>query len=135
MACATRRARDPSCLRAAIRFRGRGGNRSDAEIDVRTVSLKPDYTAACVAPSRVQPHSRPWSRDGARLRLSRGPGHGPPAGLPVLMVASVACLVAGVGLAAQAHRFGARAALAETLSGLLLILGLGLIGLGLPVFR
>ncbi|ACK81820.1 MAG: hypothetical protein ACAH20_08970 [Methylobacteriaceae bacterium] len=51
------------------------------------------------------------------------------------MVASVACLVAGVGLAAQAHRFGARAALAETLSGLLLILGLGLIGLGLPVFR
>lgn len=51
------------------------------------------------------------------------------------MVASVACLVAGVGLAAQTHRFGARAALAETLSGLLLILGLGLIGFGLPVFR
>lgn len=51
------------------------------------------------------------------------------------MVASTACLVAGVGLAAQAHRFGSRAALAETLAGFMLILGLALIGLGLPVFR
>lgn len=51
------------------------------------------------------------------------------------MVASAACLVAGVGLAAQAHRFGARAAQVEILAGLLLILGLALIGSGLPVFR
>jgi hypothetical protein len=68
-------------------------------------------------------------------RLCRRLGYRPLAGSPVLMVASTACLVAGVGLAAQAHRFGARAALAETLAGFMLILGLALIGLGLPVFR
>ena len=51
------------------------------------------------------------------------------------MVASTVCLVAGDGLAAQAPRFGARAALAETFAGGLLIAGLVLIGLGLPVFR
>ena len=51
------------------------------------------------------------------------------------MVASTVCLVAGVGLAAQAPRFGARAALAETFAGGLLIVGLVLIGFGLPVFR
>ncbi|WP_231345660.1 hypothetical protein [Methylorubrum sp. B1-46] len=51
------------------------------------------------------------------------------------MVASAVCLVTGVGLAAQAHRFGPRSALAESLAGVLLILGLALIGFGLPVFR
>ena len=51
------------------------------------------------------------------------------------MVASAVCLVTGVGLAAQAYRFGARSALAESLAGALLILGLALIGFGLPVFR
>ncbi|MER2248865.1 hypothetical protein ABS772_02945 [Methylorubrum podarium] len=51
------------------------------------------------------------------------------------MVASAVCLFAGVGLAAQAHRFGARSAFAESMAGALLILGLALIGVGLPVFR
>ncbi len=51
------------------------------------------------------------------------------------MVASAVCLVTGVGLAAQAYRFGARSAPAEALAGALLILGLALIGFGLPVFR
>ncbi|WP_146221752.1 MULTISPECIES: hypothetical protein [Methylobacteriaceae] len=53
----------------------------------------------------------------------------------VMVVASVACLAGGVALAARAGRFGQRAAGAETLAGVLLILGLVLIGLGLPVFR
>ena len=53
----------------------------------------------------------------------------------VMVVASVACLAGGVALATRAGRFGERAAGAETLAGVLLILGLVLIGLGLPVFR
>ncbi|WP_157914110.1 hypothetical protein [Methylorubrum populi] len=53
----------------------------------------------------------------------------------MLMVASALCLVTGVGLAAQAHHFGARSSHAESLAGVLLILGLVLIGFGLPVFR
>jgi len=56
-------------------------------------------------------------------------------GSVVLMVASAVCLVTGVGLAAQAHRFGARSTHAESLAGVLLILGLAMIGFGLPVFR
>lgn len=65
--------------------------------------------------------------------LLRGRSRSP--GAAVLMVASAVCLVTGVGLAAQAHRFGPRSALAESLAGVLLILGLALIGSGLPVFR
>ncbi len=53
----------------------------------------------------------------------------------MLLIASTACLVAGVGLAVRARRFGGRAALAESAAGVLLILGLALIGFGLPVFR
>ncbi|MEH3118001.1 MAG: hypothetical protein PGN25_10515 [Methylorubrum populi] len=53
----------------------------------------------------------------------------------MLTIASAVCLAAGVGLAARAHRFGERTALAETLGGALLILGLALIGVGLRVFR
>ncbi|HJE24578.1 hypothetical protein [Methylorubrum populi] len=48
---------------------------------------------------------------------------------------SVVSLFAGTILAAQAHRFGARTALAETVAGGLLILGLVLIGSGLPLYR
>lgn len=53
----------------------------------------------------------------------------------MVTVASLACLVAGTVLAGCAHRFEARAGLAETVAGVLLVLGLVLIGTGLPVFR
>ncbi|WP_232629280.1 hypothetical protein [Methylobacterium sp. Leaf118] len=53
----------------------------------------------------------------------------------MVTLASLTCLVAGTVLAGCAHRFATRAALAETAAGVLLILGLVLIGLGLPVFR
>ena len=52
-----------------------------------------------------------------------------------MFVASVACLATGFALAARAPRFGRSAPMAETVAGTLLILGLALIGFGLPVFR
>ena len=51
----------------------------------------------------------------------------------MLVIASAAALVAGVVLAARADRFGARQALAETVAGALLLLGLVLIGAGMPL--
>lgn len=56
-------------------------------------------------------------------------------GLLLMFVASVACLATGFALAARAPRFGRSAPMAETVAGTLLILGLALIGFGLPVFR
>lgn len=53
----------------------------------------------------------------------------------MMLATSLACLIAGTVLAAGAPRFVAHAALAELLAGGLLILGLALIGAGLPVFR
>ncbi len=52
-----------------------------------------------------------------------------------MVVAAFACLVAGAVLAGCAHQFEERVALAESVAGGLLILGLALIGSGLPVFR
>ncbi|UGB26889.1 hypothetical protein LPC10_04600 [Methylorubrum sp. B1-46] len=91
---------------------------TDAEINVRAATS----TSASASAEAI--------RSGDLLRgRPRSPG------AAVLMVASAVCLVTGVGLAAQAHRFGPRSALAESLAGVLLILGLALIGFGLPVFR
>lgn len=53
----------------------------------------------------------------------------------VMVAASLACLAAGAVLAGFAHQFEERVALAESVAGGLLILGLALIGSGLPVFR
>lgn len=52
-----------------------------------------------------------------------------------MVVASLACLLAGTVLAGTAHQFEERVALAESVAGGLLIVGLVLIGAGLPVFR
>ncbi len=52
-----------------------------------------------------------------------------------MVAASLACLAAGAVLAGFAHQFEERMALAESVAGGLLILGLALIGSGLPVFR
>lgn len=52
-----------------------------------------------------------------------------------MIVASLACLVAGAVLAGTAHRFDDHVSIAESIAGGLLILGLALIGIGLPIYR
>jgi hypothetical protein len=52
-----------------------------------------------------------------------------------MIVASLVCLVAGALLAGIAHRFDEHVSIAESIAGGLLILGLALIGSGLPIFR
>lgn len=108
----------------------RGRVEADAEIDVQAVCQSSAIARAAGVTGSPSPGPGAVAR-----RLSRDAGHRSSIGTRVLMMASTACLLAGVGLAAQAPRFGVRAALAETLAGGLLILGLVLIGFGLPVFR
>lgn len=107
------------------------GSPSDAEIDVRAIRPLPIRKPVQASRNGVlsfSPDECPYWRLPA-------PGRHPSGDPAVLLMASAVFLIAGVGLAAQAHRFGARVTLAETLAGALLILGLALIGFGLPVFR
>ncbi len=103
------------------------GDGADFETDVHSIRHN---RARDPRPLDPQGLRRPPGRGRSRRERPR-----PFGGSSVLLIASTACLVAGVGLAVRARRFGGRAALAESAAGVLLILGLALIGFGLPVFR